>query len=429
MSRSKFKILISVALLLLSGGGATVAISADLNGEFAAMARCEALRGSVWGAFAVTADGDTLVNVNGGVRMLPASNVKLITTGAALYYLGPDFRFRTCLACDGPVIGGRLKGRLHIIGGGDPSLCDRHKSTGDSLATFTQWLSLVRKAGISSIEGGVVGDAGHFDGEDFLGDWSLEDISLEYSSAALGLNISDNLIDDGSGKACTASAPQHCARQFASFLRDHGITVPEDESGWEGTPDSGGLTVIGGTSSTGLGNLITVANHESENIYAEALFREMGLRVSGSASYEKSAEALGEVLSRMGLGGSLDSVQIVDGSGLSRKNYVSPEFLVAFLTNMGGRPEFGAFLQSIPSPGNGTLKNRLTGKDGSLRARVHMKSGTMNGVRCFSGYILPSDGDSGKMIAFSIMTNNVVAAGSSLASLMDAMVVRLAAEN
>ena len=58
-----------------------------------------------------------------------------------------------------------------------------------------------------------------------------------------------------------------------------------------------------------------------------------------------------------------------------------------------------------------------------------MKSGSMTGVRCFSGYILPSDGDSGKMIAFSLMTNNALPGNLALPLLLDDMIGRLAAEN
>ena len=90
----------------------------------------------------MTSDGDTLLNINGGVRMLPASNMKLVTTGAALRTLGPGYRFGTRLACKGEIVDSTLVGNLFIVGGGDPSLCDRYKLTGDSLATFAAWKNI-----------------------------------------------------------------------------------------------------------------------------------------------------------------------------------------------------------------------------------------------------------------------------------------------
>ena len=58
-----------------------------------------------------------------------------------------------------------------------------------------------------------------------------------------------------------------------------------------------------------------------------------------------------------------------------------------------------------------------------------MKSGSMNGVRCFSGYILPSSGRAEETIVFSILTNNAVAPSSQVYPLLDAMIESLANEN
>lgn len=380
----------------------------------------EGLRGSVWGAFAMTSDGDTLLNINGGVRMLPASNMKLVTTGAALRTLGPGYRFGTRLACKGEIVDSTLVGNLFIVGGGDPSLCDRYKLTGDSLATFAAWKNILLKNGINSIQGGVVSDSRFFDGEDIIGDWNIEDICTDYSAGASGLSIADN-------KSCSADdAPLHCASEFTFYLRQNGIPVSRSESVGTFIPvDS--MKVLGGTESVDLATLIKVTNHESENMYAEALFRQVGKVVGGSSSYDTSRKALCAVLDSMGICSS--GVRITDGSGLARNNLLTPEFIVAFLMRMSGETDFGVYLNSLPGPGSGTMKYRLSGQPTPLRSRIFMKSGTMTGVRCFSGYILPSVGNSGKMIAFSIMFNNFVVSGSTLAPVIDEMIVRLAAEN
>lgn len=413
-------ILISVALLL-AGGGATAGIPQyPAQEDILKMGEREGISGSVWGAFAVTSDGDTLVDVGRRTRMIPASNLKLITTGAALRTLDPDFRFVTRLACKGEIVDSTLVGDLFIVGGGDPSLCGRYSQTGDSLATFAAWREALLLNGINSIQGGVVADDRYFDGEDIIGGWNIEDICPDYSAGASGLNIADN-------KACSADdAPLHCASEFTFYLRQNGIPVARSES--EGTfvpVDS--MKVLGETESVTLADLIGVANHESENIYAEALFRQMGKTVSGSASYKTSRKAMSAVLDSMGI--STAGVRITDGSGLARNNLLTPEFIVDFLMKMSGDEDFGVYLNSLPEPGEGTMKNRLSDQPASLRSRVFMKSGTMKGVRCFSGYILPSNADSGKMIAFSLMFNNFVVPSSALAPVIDEMIVRLAAEN
>ena len=396
------------------------------------MGRSEALNGCVWGLLAVTADGDTLVNINGETRMLPASNMKLITTGAALCRLGPDFSFRTGLFHSGELKDSTLVGDLYITGGGDPSLCDRYLCTGDSLETFRQWREKLAGYGIRSIEGRIIGDARYFNGENYLDDWSVEDFYPDYSSAAYGLNISGNLIctrnDSRTILPLIPSPPLHCASQFSEYLRSTGVPV-SGEASCEPELPADSLSLIAETRSVSLSKLIEVTNRESENVYAEAIFRQLGKEIYGTAVYDTAGLALCSVLHSMGLGTALKSVTIVDGSGLSRKNYVTPEFIVSFLREMSGRKEFPSYLNSLPRAGSGTLKRRLASQPEEIRSRVRMKSGSMTGVRCFSGYILPSDGDSGKMIAFSLMTNNALPGNSALPLLLDEMIGRLAAEN
>ena len=105
------------------------------------------------GVLAVTVGGDTLVSHRSQNRLLPASNMKLISTGMALHYLGAGFRYETTLAYDGTVADGVLKGDLYIVGGGDPTLGAK-----DSIATpvndlFARWKELLEQTGIRRIEG------------------------------------------------------------------------------------------------------------------------------------------------------------------------------------------------------------------------------------------------------------------------------------
>ena len=111
-------------------------------------------------------------------------------------------------------------------------------------------------------------------------------------------------------------------------------------------------------------------------------------------------------------------IVIEDGSGLSRHNHLSPDFFVRHLTAMRTSPAFPSFLASLPQPGgNGTLKGVLRDEPEEVKARIRMKSGSMTGVLCYSGYILPADWDpakpaKGNIITFSIMTNNCDAPAS-----------------
>jgi len=87
------------------------------------------------GVLAVTYSGDTLVNYSSGKKLVPASNTKLLSTGAALRQLGSNYKFETKIGYTGTIEDGVLKGDLYIIGGGDPTIASK-----DSIAIATNKL-------------------------------------------------------------------------------------------------------------------------------------------------------------------------------------------------------------------------------------------------------------------------------------------------
>ena len=91
-------------------------------------------------------------------------------------------------------------------------------------------------------------------------------------------------------------------------------------------------------------------------------------------------------------------------------------------------PVFGEYVASLPQPGKGTLSSRLRGESGELKDRIFMKSGSMNGILCFSGYIVPSEGSKDDAIIFSIMTNNVLTKSSQVGAIADRILTLLATE-
>ena len=170
-----------------------------------------------------------------------------------------------------------------------------------------------------------------------------------------------------------------------------------------------------------LGRIVYETNHASNNVYAETLFRTLGKELCHSSCYDSSYVALNNIFKRMNLGG---GIKVQDGSGLSRQNYVSADFMCRFLGAMMDSECFEEFLWSLPYPGgDGTLNYNMKGYPESLRKRIRVKSGSMNGVRCYSGYVIPEelaallDANNGRIseipqeikdqiIIFSILTNN-----------------------
>ena len=466
----------------------------------------DVLKNSVWGILAMTQAGDTIASWNSGLRMMPASNMKLITTGAAMHRLGPDFKFETRLAYSGTVSGGTLDGDLYIIGGGDPTIAskDTIALTRDKL--FGLWKGFLDKAGIKRINGRVIGDGRYFDGPIEDASWQYEDIGTYYGTGGDGLCFYENTQDFrvsagasvGSPVNVLVSFPQTpwmkysftgktskagtgdelylytsdvcpfaemrgtfaidrsakmeefankygaytCAHYFCEYLASAGVPVTQGPADVRGgrirsdltvlTPGPyaakvDDLTVVGRTYSPTLKQIVRETNHRSDNFYAETAFRTLGRRMHHSACADSSLLALTEVLRSLGVDPS--GVNLKDGSGLSRKNYVSPEYFVRFLTAMMDSPVFEEYVGTLPQPGRGTLASRLRGEKESVKSRIYMKSGSMDGVLCYSGYIVPSEGSKADAIVFSLLTNNVIAPTRDLTPIIDRILASLAAEN
>ena len=131
----------ALAFSCLVSNGMT-ATDGALKGALDVFEKTPAIQGTSWGFAAVTLGGDTLATRNATVRLVPASNVKTITLGAALHSLGPSYRFKTTLAHSGTVEDGVLKGDLYILGGGDPTMASKHGPSVPLDTLFGQWLAL-----------------------------------------------------------------------------------------------------------------------------------------------------------------------------------------------------------------------------------------------------------------------------------------------
>lgn len=158
-------------------------------------------------------------------------------------------------------------------------------------------------------------------------------------------------------------------------------------------------------------------NFKSVNLYAETLLREMNMANNVAKFESNSTELLLDYLTD-DLGLDTRAVQLLDGSGLSPRNYFPASFMTAFLRSM---KDDAAFLSTIPVAGrSGSMRNRLKGT--SAEGRLYAKSGSLNGARCFAGYAFPKDG---RKLAFSIMVNNYKADNSELNRLLNKFLLLL----
>jgi len=146
------------------------------------------------GVVVLTGSGRVVAQVNPSEPLKPASNLKILTTAAALHFLGPDYAYETRLIGSGPIQGGILRGDLIIWGTGDPNISGRFYD-GDPLAVFRLWLERLQKAGLKEIEGDLVADDTYFDDAWFNPAWDRTEEGRWYSAQVSSLNLNDNCID------------------------------------------------------------------------------------------------------------------------------------------------------------------------------------------------------------------------------------------
>jgi len=195
--------LLRVAVLVLSFTTAAATVDEALNdtpldesvrqlrAQLRTMVESYGWRSARYGVLALSLEtGDTLYDKGAHDLLTPASNLKLLTTAAALQYLGPDFRYQTFLLADGPIDKGRLKGDLVLYGTGDPGFSGGFRGT-DLLEALADSL---RDAGVYVVEGDVVGDGTFFSGP-LLGEgWDRSDLNDAFAAPSSALSFDENVV-------------------------------------------------------------------------------------------------------------------------------------------------------------------------------------------------------------------------------------------
>lgn len=149
-----------------------------------------------------------------------------------------------------------------------------------------------------------------------------------------------------------------------------------------------------------LGTLIEIVNKNSQNFYAEQIFRTVGRLIDSSGSSDHAARVEREFLKEKVLL-NVDKIVISDGSGLSRLNQVSPSDIINLLKHMHRHAHADAFKASLAVAGvDGSLKYRMVGT--AAAGNVKAKTGYIDRVRTLSGYVTTQDGEE---LVFSLMCN------------------------
>ncbi len=422
---------------------------------------------------------ERLYERNAGTLLVPASALKIVSAATAADAVGWDYRYETTLRATGPVVDGTLYGDLLIVGSGDPSIGGR---AGDDLAS---WVQALKSQGIRRIAGRVIGDDDAVEEPRPQLAWAWDDLGYTTGAIFGALNLAENrmivTVSPGasSGVPATLLVEPHAAYRplanrtatvaagatsflwpeqrpgetfltiagtipvgapparlsvssgnptfwFASVLRNRlvaaGIDVTGDAFDIDDVlprPARDGTTVLYTYMSHPLAEIVQPLLKDSINLYGEAALR---LNASPGTFPTNDAALDGLRMRLVSWGIPPDAQQIIDGSGLSRRNVVSPDALLAVLRRMTAEGMTSPFVAALPVAGtDGSLSGRMTGTP--AQGNVRAKTGTMSNIRSLAGYVTTRDGEP---LAFVIMVNNFEGAGSAAVQAIDAIAVKLA---
>jgi D-alanyl-D-alanine carboxypeptidase/D-alanyl-D-alanine-endopeptidase (penicillin-binding protein 4) len=374
--------LVVIALL----GTAPVATASPSSVRIRAYASTE-LRslGGRSGAWAIDlTTGRRLLSVNASRSRTPASVEKLLTSSTALALMGAEERIPTALLSDGPIDEtGALNGNLYVKGYGDPSL---------SQPAVEQLADEVVNAGIAKLAGRIYGDESYFDGRRGLAEdgfrispWlgPLSALSLDGGRAVAG------------GRASRSGPAVYASERLRRALEDRGVEIGRSARLGRAPP---GATELGRVFSAPLSALVRHMNQISDNYYAEVLVKGLGARFGAAGSTAAGAKVVRKYQAGFDV-----RANVVDGSGLSRGNAVSPRSIGRLLDAASGSTWFDNFYRSLPLAGRtGTLRKRMRG--GPAAGRCRAKTGTLIGVSALAGYCRSR---AGHRIAFSVLMNGI----------------------
>jgi len=379
------------------------------------------------------ATGEVLFSRQAGSPFVPASNAKLLTAVAALSTLGPSARFTT------RVVAGAKRGSLTLVGGGDPTLAAGNPPRSDypqpatlaALAASTaRWLAARRMRAVR-----LTYDASLFTGPSLAPGWTPGYIStgnvtpitaLEVDQGRLTRSGAPQDADDPDNFRPRSAAPaSEAANAFAGLLRRDGIHVTGRPAARR-APRHG--VPVAAVRSPALAEIVAWMLRESNNVLAEDLARQVALHAGRPASFSGGAAAVTAELARLGV---RNGVHLVDGSGLSPLDLLTPAALAAVVRlAAAGRPAtLRAAITGMPVAGfSGTLapgQSVFGGFGPPALGMVQAKTGNLSRVASLSG--LTTDA-SGHVLAFAFMADRI-ARGSQLAGAagtIDAMATALA---
>lgn len=416
----------------------------------------------------------------------PGAVMMAFLAAAALDGLGPDFRFTTELLSQGEVSGKSLEGSLIVRGSGDPTITSFGGGPDAQNELWDRWTKVLAEGGIRNISGDILLDDSAFDDAVFAPGWPLDRLGEADLPEVSALNFNDNCVEffwqkgrkDG-GLAKVRVEPllpkfifisnnvllSDSARTSRRYARQHGqglITVRGTlplkteihERGSVGFPsfyfgnamrarfERKGISVVGTVkswkpeevradmpparilataTSKPLGEMLPFMVRHKRNLDAEVILKSLGRKRTGKAgSFEAGTRAVIEILSAMRV--RLTGGVVLDGSGLSTLDRISPGQVMALMSAMRSHRLAADFERCFPAGGtDGILKERLA-SDGS-NSEIRAIAGSSPGAEQLAGW---TSRGRGQTIHFTFAVRDSRLPREPLARQMDALAALVA---
>ncbi len=395
-----------------------------------------------------TGTGTPVFSLNEEVGLSPASTQKIVTAATAFHFLGSDFRYKTDFYTPTNIPADSIvKGNLMVKGFGDPTLGSvRWKQTKDSVI-FRQLRKALQMQGIKGFTGNPLFDLSAFDSQALPGGWCIDDIGNYYGAGCYAVNWKENQYDitlrsdntKGSKVAIDKVDPYSTEYMITSEVTANGTgdnayiflpvdypdivvrgTIPPGEKNFtisaaavnpfnnirDELLNKSGLFLKPASNTTVIETMPSkkskqyklVYTHQSPsldsiaywflqksvNLYGEALVKTIAWQEDSLGATNKGIEIIQEFWEQQGI--DKYSLNMIDGSGLSPQNKVTPKALVQVLQYAHQQNWYDAFSKALP-----------------LYNNMKMKSGTIGGVKAFAGYHTAGNG---KEYSFAIIVNN-----------------------
>lgn len=379
-----------------------------------------------------------------------------------------------------------LHGNLVIVAGGDPVLDSEEfqKSYGDGNPFAIQIIEALSERGVKTIKGEIIIDESCYKGIDVPDEWTWQDMGNYYGAGAHAFTFSENrfnlYFNSGSSqgsqttlthtdavlqeispinkvvsaainsdqayvysspksdrmivhgeiplrkkgfkvKAAMPNPAEEFKARLAQELRSAGISLENNELDMplgigDGNPDMTEILVM---ESPKLIDITAYTNLKSNNLFAEHLLRQIGKKSTGEGSFAHGLKAIQKWFVSRGI--SIRGIRLKDGSGLSRAGQVSARTMVELMKELSTENYFEEFMKALPCAGlSGSM--RRVGAGTSIAGKMYAKTGYIEGVRAYAGYL---EKEKGGLIAFCIMANDYDMSPSRMRKELSKMMVQL----